>query len=270
MPIPRRSLLALIASLPVLAALGLAACHREPAKPPSSLTVFAAASTTDVMHKVADAFRRAKGVDVRFNVDASSNLARQIKAGASADMFISADQKWMDDVAASGAIQPATRQDLLASHLVLVAPTDSPLQLTATREFNFGTTAAAIRKLAMADPAHVPAGRYGRQSLEWLGWWPSAEGRVVTAPDVRAALRLVELKEADAGIVYSTDAKSSTKVKVIATFPEESHEPIRYPVALTTHASPRAVEFLEFLRSPEAISVFQGAGFAVVPPPGAP
>lgn len=246
-----------------------AACSRSAAEQRKPVTVFAAASTRDVMRAIGAAYRQAKGVEVQFSFDSSSNLARQIKAGAPADVFVSADERWMDDIEAAGAINADTRQDLLANRLVLVTPKDSTLVIRAERGADL-RSADKLAKLVMGDPTHVPAGRYGRQSLEWLGWWPSVESRVIAAPDVRAALRLVELGEADAGIVYSTDASASDKVRIVAAFPEESHDVIRYPVALTRTATTNAAGFLTFLRSPEATAIFERAGFTIVPPQGGP
>lgn len=228
------------------------------------LTVFAAASTTDVMQSIGEAYQRTTGVEVRFSFGSSSTLARQIRAGAPADVFISADEKWMDDVSSAGAIDAGTRQDLLANRLVLIGPKDSTLSVRAERGSDFPGP-DKVRRLAMGDPTHVPAGRYGRQALQRLGWWSGVESRVISAQDVRAALRLVEIGEADAGIVYSTDARKSDKVRILAEFPEECHDPVRYPVALTRSASAGTHAFLSFLRSPESIAIFERAGFTVVP-----
>lgn len=229
-----------------------------------TVTVFAAASTTDVMQRIGAAYEAAKGVKVQFSFDSSSSLARQIRAGAPADVFLSADEKWMDDLASTGSINSGSRQDLLANRLVIVGTKGRELTIRAERGSALPPP-DRLRRFAMGDPEHVPAGRYGRESLDWLGWWAGVEGRLITAQDVRAALRLVEIGEADAGIVYSTDAQGSQRVRVLATLPEESHVPIRYPVALTKSANADAPEFLAFLRSPEAVAVFERAGFTVLP-----
>lgn len=254
--------------------LALAGCDRAPvpttAAPPTptptkTITVFAAASTTDVLREIGAKFESAAGVKVALSFDSSSNLAKQIKAGAPAEVFVSADEKWMDDVAAAGGIQPATRENLLGNELVLIAPAGKKFDVTFTKDFNFAEKLPQIKRIAVGDPAHVPAGRYAKQSLEKLGWWAPLEKLLVPAQDVRAALRLVELGEADAGIVYSTDAKSSARVVLVGTFPAETHEPVHYPVALCKTADPKAAEFLRFLRSAESTKVFENAGFRVLP-----
>jgi len=232
------------------------------------LTVFAAASTIDVMQEAGRRFEASTGTKVAFSFDSSSNLARQIKAGAPVDVFISADEKWMDDVASAGELQTSTRQDLLGNQLVLIAPAGKGFEMRMTKDFAFATSLPQIRRIAVGDPSHVPAGRYARQALESLGWWNSLQESLVPTQDVRAALKLVEIGEADAGIVYTTDSKQSDKVRVVATFPSETHDPIRYPVAVCKDGSPVAIEYLRFLRTIEMKQVFEQAGFVVLPPSG--
>ena len=236
---------------------------------PKQITVFAAASTTDVMGEAGRRFEAETGMKIAFSFDASSNLAKQIKAGAPADVFLSADEEWMDAAAASGDIRPDSREDLLGNELVLIAPTAHPFDAKMSKDFDFAASLPQIKRIAVGDPSHVPAGRYAKQSLDHLGWWAGLEHRLLPAQDVRAALRLVEINEADAGIVYATDAKSSDKVVVIAAFPGDSHEPIRYPIALCKSASPAATDFISFLRTPEIVQVFEKAGFRVLPAPPA-
>jgi molybdate transport system substrate-binding protein len=226
--------------------------------------VFAAASTSEVITEAAQRYQRTRGTQVTTSFGGSSTLAKQIKAGAAADVFISADQDWMDDLAKAGAIDAASRADLLSNSLVLVAPKGKGFSVTMSKEFGFAALFQAPKRIAVADPEHVPAGRYAKQSLESLGWWAGVKDRMVPAQDVRAALRLVEMGEADAGIVYSTDTATSGKIEVVATFPEETHEPIRYPLAATAKAGPEARAFIEFLRSPEMVEVYKGRGFGVV------
>ena len=137
-----------------------------------------------------------------------------------------------------------------------------------TKDFDFAASLPQIKRIAVGDPSHVPAGRYARQSLESLGWWNSLQGLLVPALDVRAALKLVEIDEADAGIVYATDAKQSDKVRVVAAFPSETHDPIRYPVAVCKDGSQVAIEYLRFLRTTEMKQVFEHAGFVVLRPSG--
>ncbi len=238
-------------------------------KPRVQITVFAAASTAQVLQTLAPVFSKEAGVDAAFSFEASSTLAKQIKAGAPADLFISADERWMDDVSAAGLLKPGSRQDLLGSTLVMVAPAGKGFTIRMDKTFDFTRELPGVQRIALADPAHVPAGRYARASFEWLGWWKTIEPRMLAAQDVRAALRLVEAGEADAGVVYATDARSD-KVVVAGAFPPESHPPIRYPIALTIGAKPEALAFLQFLRSPAAVQAFQQASFTVIPAATAP
>lgn len=250
----------------LLAALAGAACSRSAPVPPA-VTVFAAASTTDVMRHAGRRFEDATGIRVVFSFDSSSNLARQIRAGSPADVYLSADVKWMDELAAAGAIQESTRRDLLANDLVMIAPVNSgavPVEMSS--DFDFAERLPQIERIAVGDPDHVPAGRYAKQALIALGWWETLQPRVIPAQDVRAALRLVEMSEADAGIVYFTDAIASANVKVIGRFPAELHEPIVYPIAQCGDSA-RAMDFIEFLESPEMIEAFREAGFRVLGEP---
>ena len=252
-----------------LALLGLAGCDSkglppEAAAPKPAITVFAAASTTDVLRAIAAKFEAATGTKVLCSFDSSSTLAKQIKAGAPADVYISADETWMDELAASHAIHTDSRADLLGNELVLIAPRAKPFEAKMSRDFEFVAKLPGIQRIAVGDPAHVPAGVYARESLDKLGWLEELQPKLIAAPDVRAALRLVEMGEAEAGIVYSTDAKSSEKVIVVGVFPSASHEPIRYPVAVCTAAKDAAGQFVKFLRSPEARTIFEAAGFTVL------
>ena len=232
--------------------------------PPTPVTVFAAASTTDVLTEAAKRFEALHGVKVVLSVDASSNLAKQIKLGSPADVFISADEKWMDDVVAAKAVRADTRQDLLANELVMIAPAARKFEVEPTKGFDFAARLPQVKRIAVGDPSHVPAGRYAQQTLVALGWWEALQPLLLPAQDVRAALRLVEIDEADAGIVYATDAKHSEKVAIVAEFPADLHDPIRYPLALCTQSA-SAAQFVQFLRSPEMVEVFTKAGFTMVP-----
>lgn len=236
------------------------------ASSPQRIIVFAAASATDVMREAGRRFEEAcDGVTVMFSFDSSSSLARQIRAGAPAEVFLSADERWMDDVEAAGALRAGSRSALLGNTLVLIAPSGGPrVNVEMSRDFPLVASNPHVKRFALGDPAHVPAGRYARHALESLGWWGALQPLLIPAQDVRAALRLVEMGEADAGIVYATDAASSQKVTVVGEFPGDAHEPIRYPVALCHLASENAAEFLRFLRSPEMGEVFQDAGFRVL------
>ena len=237
------------------------------------ITVFAAASTADVITEAATQFEAKTGTNVIASFDASSTLAKQIIAGAAVDVFLSADQKWMDEVAAAGSVQAGSRADLLANQLVMIVPKDEQaFDVEFSRDRAITAQAPHVRRIAIADPSHVPAGRYAKQAFESLGWWGAAEPLLVPALDVRAALRLVEIGEAELGIVYATDAMHSNGVMAIATIPSELHEPITYPIAACS-PSAAAAEFIAFLQSDDMRRVFEGAGFRVIAaaaPAGAP
>lgn len=225
------------------------------------LTVFAAASLTDVLQQVGAQYTKASGVPVRFSFAASSALAKQIESGARIDMFFSADQEWMDYLQERKLIAGATRRNLLANRLVLVAPADSKVALKIAPGFPLLAALGASGRLATGDPDAVPVGKYARAALTALGVWDQVEPRLVRAENVRAALVFVARGETPLGIVYATDAKVEPKVRVVDAFPESSHPPVTYPVALTANASPRAQGLLEFLNTPAARATFQQAGF---------
>ncbi|TVV70510.1 molybdate ABC transporter substrate-binding protein, partial [Sphingomonas solaris] len=211
--------------------------------------VLAAASLQESLTEAAGAWQARGHAAPRLSFAASSALARQVLAGAPADLFVSADEEWMDAVAAKGLIVPATRRDFLANRLVLVAPAARPARLAIRPGFPLAR-ALGNGRLAMADPDAVPAGRYGKAALIRLGVWPSVAARVARAENVRAALALVERGEAPLGIVYATDARAAPKVAVVGVFPAASHPPITYPIArLTTATSPDAEGFRAFLVS---------------------
>lgn len=192
---------------------------------------------------------------------ASSALARQIEAGAPADLFVSADEPWMDAVASKGLIVAGSRTTFLANRLVLVAPADSRASLRILPRFPLAR-ALGRGRLAMADPDAVPAGRYGKAALEKLGVWSTVAGKIARAENVRAALALVERQEAPFGIVYATDAKASTKVRVAGIFPQDSHPAIIYPIArLRTSKHRDAEAFRHFLLSPQGMAIFARHGF---------
>lgn len=221
------------------------------------IVVFAAASSTDVLSRLAKAYERRTGVRVQCSFAASSTLARQIEAGAPADVYLSANPEWMDRLESRKLVE--RRRDLLSNRLVLIAPPGREFDVVMERGFAFGS--AFEGRLALGDPAHVPAGQYAREALESLGWWNQIEDRLIPAMDVRDALRVVALGEAGTGIVYSTDAATSEQVRVIGAFPQETYSPIRYPVALVKGASSDAGEFVNFLFTDEARAVFEDAGF---------
>jgi molybdate transport system substrate-binding protein len=225
----------------------------------TGITVFAAASLTNAMKEVASAYKAKSGISVTLSFDASSTLARQIDQGAQADVFLSADTDWMDFLRKNGRIADGTRKDLLGNALVLVAASDAGPAPKIAPHFDLAG-ALGDGKLAMADPASVPAGRYGKAALSALGVWDSVAPKLVRAENVRVALEYVARGEAPFGIVYATDARVAP-VKVVGVFPENTHPPIVYPVALTRTASPAARDFLAFLSGPQARAIFEKAGF---------
>jgi molybdate transport system substrate-binding protein len=185
-----------------------------------------------------------------------------VEAGAPADLFASADLKWMDYLEQRGRIDGATRVRLLGNTLVLIAPKDK--RFNATLQPGFPIADAFVGKLCTGEPGVVPVGIYAKQALEKLGWWPSLQGRLVGTDDVRTALAFVERGECGAGIVYATDARISGAVVTVATFPARTHAPIVYPFALTKNARPEAAAFLRYLRTPQAAAIFRRHGFTVL------
>jgi len=224
--------------------------------------VLAAASLQEAMTDAADVWARQHEKPV-LSFAGSSALARQIEAGAPADLFVSADEEWMDYVARKGLIRAGTRAPFLSNRLVLIAPAGSRATLTIGRGFPLAR-ALGTGRLAMADPDAVPAGKYGAAALTSLGVWDRVKGKVARAENVRAALALVERGEAPFGIVYATDAAASKKVRVVGTFPPRSHPPIAYPIALLKTSTNRDAEaFRRFLLSREGKAIFARRGFAV-------
>lgn len=229
---------------------------------PRGPVVLAAASLQEGLSEAADRWAALGHARPVLSFAGSSALARQIEAGAPADLFISADEEWMDYVAGRKLLRPGSRTAFLSNRLVLIAPVDSRLRLTIGRGFPIAR-ALGTGRLAMADPAAVPAGKYGRAALTKLGVWPGVAGRIASAENVRAALALVERGEAPLGIVYATDAKASARVRIVGAFPTASHPPILYPMALLRTARNRdAVAFRRFLLSPQGKAIFVRHGFA--------
>ena len=217
---------------------------------------------TDSLTAAADAYRSRTGITVRLSFGASSTLARQIDQGAQADIFFSADTDWMDYLQKNGRIAESSRKNLLGNRLVLIAASDARPAPKIAPGFDLAG-ALGTGRLALADPASVPAGKYAREALTALGVWDSVASRIAPAENVRVALEYVARGNAPYGIVYATDAKVTPDVRVAGTFPESSHTPIVYPAALTKEASPGAKEFLAFLMSAQARAIFQKAGFTL-------
>ncbi len=226
-----------------------------------SLTVFAAASMKNALDDIDAAFTAKTGVKVAASYAASSTLAKQIEQGAPADIFLSADTDWMDYATGKKNINEQTRVNLLGNSIVLIAPKDSKIDnVTIGQGFDLAKL-AGDGKIATGDVKAVPVGKYAKAALEKLGAWQAAEPKFAMADSVRAALTLVARGEAALGIVYSTDAKVEPGVKIVGTFPADSHPPIIYPVAATTTAKPEATEYLAFLRSALAKTTLEKYGF---------
>jgi molybdate transport system substrate-binding protein len=248
----------------VVAAAGPAVRQTAPAS--SEVLIFAAASLKTALDDIAEPCRRATGAGIRASYAASSALANQIDQGAPAEIFISADLDWMDDVAKHGMIQAASRVNLLGNDLVLVAPASSAVTLHIAPGFPLAAALGSGR-LAVGDPTSVPAGLYAKAALTSLGVWNDVASRLAPAENVRAALLFVSRGETPLGIVYRTDARAEPGVKIVDVFPDSSHPPIVYPAALTTHASANARKVLDYLRGPEARVLFERQGFRTSVPP---
>jgi molybdate transport system substrate-binding protein len=230
-----------------------------------SVVVFAAASLKNALDEIAATWSKDTGKPApKISYAASSALAKQLEQGAPADLFISADLDWMDYVAAKSLIKADTRFNLLGNKIVLIAPKDSRTTALAIKGDDLAKALAGGR-LSMANVESVPAGKYGKAALEKLGAWAAVKDSIAQAENVRAALLLVARGEAPLGIVYSTDAAAEPNVRIVATFPEDSHPPIIYPAALTKDAkNADAKAFLDFLRGAKARTSFEKQGFTVL------
>jgi molybdate transport system substrate-binding protein len=246
----------LMAGLLILASAGGATAQA------ADVTVFAAASLKNALDAAVARWHQQSGKEAAVSYAASSTLAKQIANGAPADLFISADLEWMDYLQKRNQIKPKTRVDLVGNSLVLVAPKDSPVTVTIAPGFPLKSLLHGGR-LAMAEPRSVPAGIYGKAALEKLGVWNNVGNDIAAAQNVRAALALVARGEAPLGIVYKTDATAEPSVRILATFPADSHPPIVYPMALTVRARPAAAKLEAFLQSPDARRQFEQQGFTL-------
>jgi molybdate transport system substrate-binding protein len=234
-----------------------------PARAQEAVTIFAAASLTDALRALAQEWQARGNPAPRLSFAASSALARQIEQGAPADLFLSADEAWANYLQERHLLAAGTRSSPLGNALVLIAPANGAPPLALGRETNLLALLGPSGRLAMGDPAHVPAGRYAQAALTWMGQWEAVAPRLARAENVRAALLLVERGEAPLGIVYATDAAASTRVRVLGSFPPGSHEAITYPFALTRRAEGKAQAraLLAFLAGPEAAPTWQRFGF---------
>ena len=238
----------------------------SPAHAVEKLTVFAAASLKTALDDICAAWTAETGKAITASYAASSALARQIEAGAPADVFISADLDWMTYLSGNKLVAAGSEVNLLGNRLVLVVPAGSEASIAIAPGFDLARL-LGDGKLALADVKAVPAGKYAKAALEKLGVWASVEGKAAQAENVRAALKLVASGEAPAGIVYQTDAIAEPKVKVLGTFPEETHPAIIYPAAVVASSTnPDAAAFLAYLRSKPALDIFRKEGFTILAP----
>ena len=246
----------------VFALLAVPAAHAE-----DKIIVYAAASLKNALDDANAAFTKATGVKVTASYEASSALAKQIEVGAPADIFISADLRWMDYVAGKNLIKPDTRFNLLGNKLVLIAPKDAKLdRVEIAPGFDLAKLAGDGR-IAVADVKAVPAGLYAKAALEKLGAWAAAEPKLAQAENVRATLAFVARGETPLGIVYATDAKIEPKVKIIGVFPDNSYPTVTYPVAATATSQPAALRYLQFLHSGAAKDIFEKYSFSYLAQP---
>jgi molybdate transport system substrate-binding protein len=247
--------LILLASLFMLAPAVQAAETEKP-----TLLVFAAASLTNVLGDLSATWEKSSGVPVKLSFASSSVLARQIEAGGRADVFISADQEWMDYLQARNLIDKSSRRNLVGNRLVLIAPSDSKLELKIAPGFRLAAALGGGR-LSTGDPDTVPVGRYARSALMSLGVWDEIADRLVRADNVRSAMTFVARGEVPLGIVYTTDALIDRKVRIVDTFPANSHAPITYPAASMSGARDESAGYLQFLAGPDAAASWKKYGF---------
>jgi molybdate transport system substrate-binding protein len=252
----RRSIAALAVFL--VAAAAPAAEERQ------AILVFGAASLANVLDEMGQAYTARSHVPVKGAYAASSVLAKQIEAGAPADVFFSADTDWVDYLDQHKLLQRDSRRNLLGNRLVLIAPVASRVQVRIAPRFDLAG-ALGDGKLATGDPDSVPVGKYAQAALTKLGVWDQLTGKLVRAENVRAALAFVDRGEAPLGIVYQTDAQADPGVRVVDVFPQDSHPPITYPVALTVNAQPAAAKYVAFLESAAGAKIFRKYGFQTLP-----
>lgn len=239
--------------------------HNGNAFAQDEVTIFAAASTTDAITEIGTLYA-GKGLgSIKTSFASSSTLAKQIASGAPADVFLSANEKWMTYLEEQKLTVPDSRHNLLSNRIVLIAPADSPVtRIEVAPGVSLTAALGKDGRLAISDPEHVPAGMYGRNALQRLGSWDQVKDRLAPMKDVRAALTLVSRGETPLGLVYATDAAISEKIRVVGTFPADSHPPILYPVAAVSGGrQAEARRFIDFLRSPEARTIFEKYGFVL-------
>ena len=258
MRLTRRFWISLLVCTTLVSGLGPAAAQGR------DVLVFAAASLKNALDEIAGQWQSQTGKKVAISYAGSNNLIKQIEQGAPADIFISADLDWMDYGQQKNLIRPETRANLLRNRLVMIAPKDSTVRIKIEKGFDLEAALNGGR-LAMGNVDAVPAGKYGKAALEKLGAWDGVKDRIAQAENVRAALLLVARGEAPLGIVYQTDAVSDPGVRIVGTFPEDSHPPIIYPAAMTKDSNnASAADFLKYMRSPAAKPAFERQGFTVI------
>ncbi|WP_130802421.1 molybdate ABC transporter substrate-binding protein [Acinetobacter ihumii] len=241
--------------------IGVTALFSFQAQAAESVTVYAAASLTNAMADLEKIFERQNHIDIKTSYAGSSTLAKQIEAGAPADIFISADEQWANYLQNKKLIVNNKRINLLGNKLVLIAPKNMTVNMKMNKAYDPST--AFTGKLCTGDTKSVPVGKYAKQSLNSLGWWDKIQPRLVETEDVRAALNFVARGECQLGIVYATDAAISKDVKVVGVFPDNTHQPIIYPLALIKN-TPASIKFYQFLQSKAANTVFKNYGFTVL------
>lgn len=227
------------------------------------LTVFAAASLTNALSEISTKYEKETGIKIAHSFASSSVLAKQIENGAPADLFISADLKWMNYLQEKSLVNKSSRKNLLANTLVLIAPKGRSFDVKFEEGFAF--VKAFDGRLCTGDIESVPVGIYAKEALTNLGWWKDIKSRIVGTQDVRGALAFVERAECNVGIVYETDAKVSSKVDLVGAFPESTHSPVLYPVAMTVNSKESAKAYLSYLQSDEAMNIFKKYGFNIHP-----
>ena len=232
------------------------------AEPDKKIVVFAAASLTNAIDEIKKMYEKESKIQIQTSYASSSTLAKQIENGAPADIFISADTKWMNYLKEKNALKDNTTTNLLNNNLVLITPKGKAFKVDMSPLFNFDSVFSG--KLCTGETESVPVGIYAKQALKSLNWWDKIKSRIVGTQDVRAALVLVERGECEIGIVYETDAKVSDKVEIVATFPKDTHEAIVYPLSLTNRAKSEVSDFYNYLKSERAKTVFIKYGFSFI------
>ncbi len=233
----------------------------------AELNVYAAASTTGPLMEIAQAFEKETGIKIKTSFASSGVLARQIEQGAEADIYISASKKWADYTEEKDLLIPSTRKNFLTNTLVFITPKGSPSAVKIVFSPDFDLPAELKSRLSIGNPEFVPAGRYAKEAMSHFNWWEGFQGnkRLILSKDVRAALRVVETGEAELGVVYGSDAKTSDKVILAATFPKDSHKPIIYVIAAVKGGSEDAGKFIDYIFSAQASAIFKNFSFIPLP-----